>query len=47
MQIYNNYTLFEIAGVKNCERATVPLTIVIFDSKREKYVSAKTEFTEF
>ena len=32
MQIYNNYALFDIVWVKNNERDTVTLTIVIFDS---------------
>ena len=47
MQIYNNYALFDIARVKNYERYSVTLTIVIFDGKRKWYVFAKTEPAEF
>lgn len=46
MQIYNNYTLFEIAPVKNCERTPVPLSIAIFDCKLVLHVSSEIEFAE-
>jgi len=47
MQIYINYTLFEIGRVKNSSAAGVTLTIVIFDGKRGWYVFEKTESSEF